>query len=174
MKFKELLNRLTGISVPIFGVSWNPPEIEVTKARRIIAYLEDRRVLYDPSEVEIPRYCVASVIEIRSFLTSELGNLNFDDELAKSLRAMRAACRKFLNTVGDEEGDIVKYGSQRNHYASWTFIGALGELRGVFGIHIAKIAAEYGLDVEDSLASILPAADEENKKLRSRKRNSLR
>lgn len=167
MKFKGLLNRLRGISVPIFGVSWNPPEIEITKARRIIAFLEDRRVLYDPSQVEVPRYCIHSVIEIRSFLTSELGELNFDDEFAKSLRAMRAACRKFLDKVGDEEGDVVRFGSQLNHYASWIFIGALGELRGFFGSHVAKIAAEYGLDVEDSLASILPAMDDANKKLKA-------
>ena len=39
------------------------------------------------------------------------------------------------------------------------FNQALGELRGVFGIHIGMIAAKYGLDVEDELASILPEAD---------------
>jgi len=87
---------------------------------------------------------------------------------------MRAACRKFLNTVGEEESDIIKFGSHLNHYASWIFIGALGELRGVFGIHIAKIAAEYGLDVEDSLASILPAADDTDKKLKGKKFKPLR
>jgi len=174
MKFKELLNRLTGISVPIFGVSWNPPEIEITKAKRIITFLEDRRVLYDPSEVEVPRYCVDSVNEIRRFLTAELGDLNFEDELSKSLRAMRAACRKFLERVGEEDGDIIRFGAQEKHYASWIFISALGELRGVFGIHIAKIAAEYGLNVEDSLAAILPAADDENKKLKVKKHKPLR
>jgi hypothetical protein len=40
------------------------------------------------------------------------------------------------------------------------FNGALGEMRGVFGIHIAKLAAQYGLDVEDDLASILPGPSE--------------
>ena len=35
--------------------------------------------------------------------------------------------------------------------ASWTFYGALGELRGTFGVHVAKIAAEFRLDVEDRL-----------------------
>ena len=72
---------------------------------------------------------------------------------------MRAACRKFLNDVGDENGDIVRFGAHPGHYASWIFNGALGELRGVFGIHIARLAAHHGLDVEDELASILPAQD---------------
>jgi hypothetical protein len=92
-------------------------------------------------------------------LTDELNTLNVDSELARSLRAMRAACRKFLDTVQDDER-ILDYGGHHNHFASWTFNGALGELRGVFGIHIAQLAAEYGLDVEDDLAEILPGKDD--------------
>jgi hypothetical protein len=160
MKFKEIANRLTGFSCPAFGVSWNPVEADVTKARRIISFLEDRQVLYVPSEVEVPEHCVHSVLEIRSFLTSEIGNLAFDDELAKNLCGMRAACRKFLNTVQDDDRDIVVFANRLGPYASWTFIGALGEMRGVFGMHIAKIAIQYGIDVEDDLASILPAGDD--------------
>lgn len=38
-----------------------------------------------------------------------------------------------------------------------TFYSALGEMRGTFGVHLAKIAAEFKLDVEDRLAEILPA-----------------
>ena len=160
MKFQEIANRLTGISTPIFGVSWNPPELQVSVARRVITFLEDRRVLYVPSEMEIPRHCVQSVLEIRRFLTDELAHLDSSFELGASLRAMRAACRKFLNTVGDEKGDVVKFGSHPGHWASWVFNGALGELRGVFGVHIATLAAQHGLDIEDELASILPVKDE--------------
>lgn len=46
MRFTELLNRLTGISCPVFGVSWNPVDTERSIARRIIIFLEPRRVLY--------------------------------------------------------------------------------------------------------------------------------
>jgi hypothetical protein len=160
MKFSEIAGRLTGISCPIFGVAWTPPEAHITKTKKIITFLEDRRVLYAPSEMETPSYCVQSVIQIRHFLTLELTGLDFDSELAKSLRAMRAACRKFLDTAQDDERRIITFGGQFNHWASWVFNGALGELRGVFGIHIAKLAAQHGLDVEDDLASILPAKDD--------------
>jgi hypothetical protein len=160
MKFQEIVNRLTGISIPIFGVSWNPPELEVSVARRVITFLEDRRVLYNPSDMELPHHCVQSVLEIRQFLTEELARLNSATALESSLRAMRASCRKFLDAVGDEEGRIVIFGGHPGHWASWVFNGALGELRGVFGVHIARLAAQHGLDVEDELASILPAQDE--------------
>ena len=42
---------MTGLSCPIFGISWNPSEDETAIAARIIRYLEDRRVLFNPSEM---------------------------------------------------------------------------------------------------------------------------
>jgi len=90
MKFKETFARLTGISVPFFGVQWRPPEADRAVAKRVIALLEDRRVLYAPSEMEVPEHCVHSVIEIRSFLTRELGKLESTSELASNLRVLRA------------------------------------------------------------------------------------
>jgi hypothetical protein len=156
MKFKQVLGRLTGFSVPVFGVSWNPPEPEIQKARRILTYLEDRRVLFNPSSLEIPEHCVESINEIRLFLTDELSSLNSKTELSSSVRAMRTACRKFMDRVTQKKGDIIRFGAERGHWASWEFLPALGELRGVFGIYVAKIATSYGLDVEKDLASILP------------------
>ncbi|MGH9439849.1 MAG: DUF6650 family protein [Terriglobia bacterium] len=157
MKFREVVSRLTGLSSPVFGVSWNPPESHCTIARRVLAFLEDRRVLYSPSEAESPDHCVHSVVEIRHFLTQELGALPAKSELAQSLSAMRAACRKFMDSVQAEDGRIIQYGASHGHYASWIFISALGELRGVFGVHVAALAAGYGLDVERELAAIVPA-----------------
>ena len=153
MKFKEVLGRLTGFSVPIFGVSWNPPAAEVTVARTVITFLEDRRALFSPYEIEDPEYCIESVIEIRQFLTGKLTGLTKPDGLAASLRAMRAACRKFLDSQSKHPPRRRKPG-----YADYfKFVTDLGELRGVFGIHVAALAAQHGLDVEGELASILPA-----------------
>ena len=117
-------------------------------------------MLYNPSEMEIPEYCVMSVIDIRRMLSIELGDLGEQSSLGKSLRAMRAACRKFLDKVQADER-IVRFGAQRGHYASWEFNGAVGELRGVFGVHLLQIAAQYGLDVEEDLSSIIPIQDDD-------------
>jgi hypothetical protein len=89
MKFKEIMSRMEGFSTPLGGVSWQPTEPEVSAARRVIAFLEDRRVLYAPDELEVPVHCVKPVLEIRHFLTGELGKLD-KSEFAASLRAMRA------------------------------------------------------------------------------------
>ena len=161
MKWNEITNHLTGFSTPVFGVSWQPSNLEVSAARRVIAYLEDRRVLYAPNELEMPEHCVRSVLEIRHFLTEEIGKLESQSEFAASLRAMRAACRKLLDQVGVDGRDTILYANHRGHWASWTFYGALGEMRGTFGVHVARIATEFKLDVEDKLATILPAKDED-------------
>jgi len=157
MTFKEILSRFTGFSTPIFGVSWNPPEPEVQLARRILTLLEDRRVLYNPYEWEVRDHCIHSVIEIRHLLSTELARLDASNELGQSLRAMRAACRKFLDTVGSGDQGHSRVGFHPSGHAAFQFDTALGALRGVFGIHLARIATAYGLDIEDQLASILPA-----------------
>ena len=162
MKFKEVIHRISGISCPVFGISWNPPEADRAVAKRVLIFLEDRRVLYTPSEVEIPDHCVESVMIIREFLTNELTNVDENNLISESLRAMRSSCRKFLNTIRAEaNGKIIRFAISPGHYASWEFNQALGEMRGIFGIHIARIAAQYGLDIEDDLAKILPYSDDD-------------
>jgi hypothetical protein len=75
---------------------------------------------------------------------------------------MRAACRKFLTTVeANDRRKIIHHSHQMGHFASWIFMSALGEMRGVFGLHIARLAASHGLDIEDDLAVIVPFRDDE-------------
>lgn len=159
MKFSEIVSRLNGISTPIGGVSWTPPQADVEVARRVLVFLEDRRVLYSPYEVEMPEHCVESALEIRRFLTDQL-SAGIGDDLSGPLRAMRAACRKF---VGDLEDDRLRHERWRGSYGGgigdWEFQQALGEMRGVVGLHIAQIAVRYGIDVPEPLAVILPLDD---------------
>jgi len=157
MKFKELTSRLTGFSIPIFGVSWNPPEPEVAAARRILAFLEDRRVLFNPYHLEVTDQCVQSILDIRRFLTEEIGRLAGDSKLAEHLRGIRAACRKFLDGVHPAPHRILRPYSAGPFESD--FFTQLGELRGAIGIRIAAIAVMHRLDVEGELAGTLPEPD---------------
>lgn len=143
LKFKELAQHLTGIQIPIFGVSWTAPEPERKIVRGVLAFLEDRRVLYNPYNIEIEREVSDSVLEIRRELTNALKALPENSPAAPALRAMRAACREYLNQ------------SHRfPHHLG--FMLALGQLRAFFGLQVAFLAIEYGLDLEDELAQIVP------------------
>jgi hypothetical protein len=89
VKFSEIANRLTGMSTPLGGVSWRSSDLEVSAARRVIAFLEDRRVLYAPNELEVPSHRVHSVLEIRHVISSELGKLDTKSEFAATTRILR-------------------------------------------------------------------------------------
>lgn len=134
-------------------------------ARRLIAFLEDRRALYAPFAREIHEHVVESVQQIRRFLTDMLGTPGVPDELSDSLRAMRAACRGFLDSVYVRRWYVPEQGPRElvnEGYWGFTpdvFSEALGRLRGVFGVHIKEIAAHYGIRVEEGLADILPPED---------------
>ena len=162
LAYQEIKSRLTGFSIPIFGISWQPDEAEIRIAQRIITQLEDRRVLYSPHEMELPKHCVSSVLEIRRILTDELGKISQKSQLYSDLQMLRAACRKFLDRIHPFESNL-------NHHFDfnkklftnwiandWIFMSALGELRGVFGIGIAKIAVSYGIDITGDLVNIIP------------------
>jgi hypothetical protein len=174
VKFSEIAGRITGISTPIFGVQWTPPRVDVDVAREVIVFLEDRRVLYSPYEAEMPEYVVRSVLDIRQFMTDCLRRGGIASELADALSAMRTACRKFIESVGERRGpelilpspgDILHGGTP-----GWIFNQALGEMRGVFGLHIAQLAVRYGIDVPDQLAVILPLATAEDREVDVRAR----
>ena len=94
MKFSEIANRLTGISTPFGGASWQPAELGIAGARRVIAFLEDRRVLYDPCEMEVPDHCVRSVIKSA-------------DASARSWASWKAALG-WPQACGGEKGDSLK------------------------------------------------------------------
>ena len=126
-------------------------------ARAVIAYLKDRRVLYDRHGVELPHDALQSVFEIHWFVAETLIKGGIAKELADVLRAMQAACRKFAGAHGADDARGVYVRHSVNHdWERRTFYQALGELRGVFGIHIATLAVRYDLDVPDELARILP------------------
>ena len=159
MDYKNIISRLTGFSTPIFGISWKPSAADRTVARRVIAFLEDRRVFYNPYHMEMEYHCVESILETRKYLTQIIGDLPEKNELAMHLRAIRAACRQFIDTVGQPDHP----GSNRRFHGEFAsgFFEALGQLRATAGIHIGAIAVMYGLSIEGKLSEILPPALEE-------------
>ena len=152
VRFKTIVSRLTGLSIPIFGVSWEPPKSEIRIAQEILNFLEDRRVLYNPYELELPDQCVRSVLQIREFLVRTIGDLPRREGLPEHVRAMLAACRRFLDNHAREQ---LPHPFQAP-LAFAAFAQGLGELRSEIGLRLGIIAVMNGLDVGPELATILP------------------
>jgi hypothetical protein len=130
------------------GLGWEVNDTELKEVRRLVAFLEDRRVLFNPIDLEIRREVDISVDEIRSRCTELIGVLNEKSPAVLAARAIREACRKFLNQPRLHVGI-----STRDEAG---FFVALGEIRATIGLHVAALAEFYKFEVEKDLASILP------------------
>jgi hypothetical protein len=153
LSFKKIIKSINGISTPIFGISWKPPESDCEIVRKLFLYLEDRRVLYYPYNMEMPYYVTESILNIRKYLTEQILGFEKESELLPNLKALRAACRKYL----DEQDKSKK----KRYRMMESEMLALGELRAAFGIHVAQLAVKYGVDIEENLEIILPLEDKD-------------
>jgi len=154
LKGQELATRLTGILTSTGGISWKPPVDERDKARRLLVYLAGQRALHYPYDREIGSFIVQSILDISERLTRDIEALSTDSLLRKILRAIQAACRKFLD---ENQSPSAGYGVPYQAQLYCT----LGELRALLGIHIARIAFTYDLEVDACLEDILPPEPEQ-------------
>src|SRR4051812_27602636 len=89
----------------LFVGHWKKNEKDV--ASQIIMRLEDKRALFNDYAFEVPEHVVRSILDIRQFLTDKLLEVSDEEGLAKHIRAMRAACRKFLDSSAQFSGGPV-------------------------------------------------------------------
>ena len=143
--FRDLASRITGISIPIFGVSWNPPESERKIVREIFVFLEDRRALYNDFAHEIDGEVAESVLEIRRQLTDALKRLPEESKAVPCFKAVRAACREYLDSA-----------HSRSFSGPFSFMTELGRLRAMIGVQVAYLAVKYGIDIDGDLLRVIP------------------
>jgi hypothetical protein len=94
-------------------------------AKRTITFLENRRVIFGEFRLHVDHEedCLRSANEIRSFLTEQIDAAR-SEELKASLRAMRAAARKFADAA-------------ESHLDTISFGKAFGDFRTLMGVQIA-------------------------------------
>lgn len=150
MKTKKVLKHIKGFSIPIIGggLSWDISKTEREVIRKLILFLEDRRVLYNPFALEDPRHAIMSIIEIRKYLTDTLKDLDEKSYLNHYLKAMRASCRKFLDKHPDDKF--------RGMIEEHEIFAGLGEVRAMFGFYLNDLVKRFKFDVENDLKSIFP------------------
>jgi hypothetical protein len=154
---QSLASRLAGVSILGFGASLKAPEPERVVVRDVITALEDKRALYSQAVWEEPHHIVQSLFKIRDELTAGLKRAGDNSPAKDAFRIMRAACRDFL-TLTSAKAHEKNTGVMRGDHI-WEqeqFFIELGKLRSVFGQQLAVLGYLYGVDIEESLARILP------------------
>ena len=114
-----------------------PTIIEIEVSKQLINFFEDRRILFDLFEKEIPSHGLRSVLAIRTELTSAKKQLSEVSSLYLKVEQMLTACRKFHSELNYIDLDQLKCDSKNPDWIK--FLTTLSELRKVFGIHIAEL-----------------------------------
>jgi hypothetical protein len=145
--------RLTGIGAFGFNLNWEKKPGDREIASRVIVFLEARRLLFGSRHTEDELPCLKSAIQIRDFLTEQLMGVDLGESLSNSMRAMRSALRRFIDAAGP-------YGRNFSNPSGPAgldpFSLALGDMRSLVGVQLDIIVRNYGLEIEEDLAQILP------------------
>jgi len=84
--------RPTGAGAFGFSLNWEKVPGDEEVARRVITFLEDRRLLFGERHSEDELHCARSAIEIRRFLTDELAKAKPGRSLAESPGVSQGTC----------------------------------------------------------------------------------
>lgn len=155
--------RITGISSPLGGLQWaDPGPSEEEVVRGFLLFLEDRRVLYNAMQLEVPHQVEESIHQIREECTHTLRRIAANAFAMRPLRIIREAGRRYHDDCNEEFRHLgVDWGGprQHRHQASPGFFTALGAFRATVGYQVALLAAHYDIDVEGDLASVIPSIE---------------
>lgn len=145
--------RLTGASVSSVGAQWERKDDDHEIARRVLNLLADRRMLWKDFSLEIEEQCVTSANRVREQLGPHLDNPDISADLARRLQLLQRLFRDFIDETGPA-GD--QWDRHRGMIGTDPLSMALGRLRGLVGVQIGELAADYDLNVSEELATIVP------------------
>jgi hypothetical protein len=146
--------RMTGFSVgPFGGTQWELKDDDQEIARRVLNLLANRRMLWRDFSLEIEEHCVQSANLAREELGKQLDNPEISSELARRVQLIQRLFRDFVDDIGPAS---VEWDRAYRPMGTDPLSVALGRLRGLVGVQIGQLAAEYDLDVSEELATIVP------------------
>ncbi|MBC3962874.1 DUF6650 family protein [Pseudomonas simiae] len=156
--FQWLRENLNGFSTPVFGLSWQPTKSEREVIRKLLVFLEDRRVLYvderGASSHAVahhgrPDWLSESVLQIRREANSALQTLEFSPHIASLLSGIQSACRELLDTPPRVH--------HRGPQLTPVSITSLSSWQMSIAAAVAGLAMVYELDLEENLSRLVDA-----------------
>lgn len=142
--------RLTGvdISIPFIGggASWDYIKTSKELWQELFTFLESKRILVNPKDMENDSWCRESAIEIKNTLATANNQsvFNSDNGDLLSLNAMIDICNKFLDDLEGHHFPHIIYKSG-NDWENPAFGKAMKNFRYAFRDEIKKIEQKHSL-----------------------------
>ena len=125
--------RITGVSTPIGGISWEFTETKKKGIKDLFLFLESKRILVNPKEMEVKEWSEQSVIEIKSKLVSIATEYEYSQNTMECFKMMIDTCNIFLDNMHQVNISGIIYAS------------AMKEFRKSFKYNIQRLSEEYQL-----------------------------
>ncbi len=131
-----------------FAMETRPSDAEL--ARGVLAFLEDRRILWEDMRFEIPDECMRSAEKTREYLTSAIQVPGIGAAYAQLLAEIRQLFTVFMM---QENRHRYMHGGP---YGPDELSLALGNLRSAVGERIAELSVAFDLTIGHNLQSVVP------------------
>lgn len=136
---------INGFSTSLGGISWNKTSSSKELFAHLLFFLESKRILVNPIEMEFKDWCIESVLEIKQQLLSITQEVNLKDFDADRIRNLIDACNHYLDNVTPMDLPRIIYKRDGEHWADLSFDRTMKTFRKSFKQEIEKIEKKYRL-----------------------------
>lgn len=137
--------KLNGISVPIGGISWEYTESGQKGIQEMFYYLESKRLLINPKEMEKKEWSEKSAIEIKNKLVDILSRYKYDQNIITIIKQMVDACNEFLDNMQRVEVRGILYKNLQSDWEDLEYGVAMKKFRETFRDNIKILAETYNI-----------------------------
>lgn len=141
---------LTGISTPFGGISWDKTLGQKERMQFLFTYLESKRILYNPTEMEKKDWCILSVLEIKQSLVEVIKDVVLKKPLLESMNMMIDTCNEYLDEIESLNLPHIIY-KRVNQIPEISFYNAMNKFREGMKISIENIEKEIKIKFRKEL-----------------------
>jgi len=119
--------------------------------RYLLLFLESKRILTNPMDMEVFDHCVHSVLEIKKVLNEITKDVALEEEDINIVRKLQNACNNYLDATNDFGNGHIAY-KRNGEWEHPAFSKAMKSFRRVFKVNISTIISKYELDFSKEIS----------------------
>lgn len=135
---------LNGFSTSLGGVSWNKTTSSKEMFAHLLFFLESKRILVNPIELEFKDWCIKSVLEIKQHLVAITQEFKLKDFDADRIRNLIDACNHYMDVVNPMNLPGIIY-KKDSRWEDLSFDQAMKDFRNAFKQEIKQVEKKYRL-----------------------------